>query len=497
MSKSADALARREVLHPDARRPVLRRPARPGLPRRAGQHVVRLEPLRPLPAGAREELGAEVPVARVERRELQLARMRHLLERVEDVVDLAVLLGAARADVRRRRHERVEAVRVRLGHVHRGLARRRSTRRPSSPCPPAWVTQTASQIQKPRTSADSPTIEPMSGVNENMPLIAVDSSTHVLHRREQAALSSCDLEVRGRERLDARLRLTVPIRAEILRLEQDRLVPVVAERVPIALAAGSTATGPGGAGSGGPPPDPRPRRAPATASVQTSWCCTTASGIGTPAIRPIVGPQIPAQTRTCSHSTSPCSVRTPCTRPSRMSNPVTRTPPSNVTPFASRLRGERRRHSGPLRDPVRRHEVGAEDVAGIEDRDPLGGLLGGEQLRSFDPVRAGVAAAPLQLLDPLVRRRDLDAADAVPGGLAVGLEPRVQVDRVLREPAHRPRAVRLEHEPGRVRGRASGLEQRPLIDHEDVGHTELGQVVRGARRRRSRRRSRRAALDPS
>ena len=40
-------------------------------------------------------------------------------------------------------------------------------------------------------------------------------------------------------------------------------------------------------------------------SVHTSWCCTTASGIGTPAIRPIVGPQMPAHTSTCSHSTSP------------------------------------------------------------------------------------------------------------------------------------------------------------------------------------------------
>ena len=35
--------------------------------------------------------------------------------------------------------------------------------------PPAWVTQTASQTQKPRTAALSPTIEPASGVNENMP----------------------------------------------------------------------------------------------------------------------------------------------------------------------------------------------------------------------------------------------------------------------------------------------------------------------------------------
>ena len=118
--------------------------------------------------------------------------------------------------------------------------------------------------------------------------------------------------------------------------------------------------------------------------------------------------------------------------------------------------------------------------AGSQDRDPLGGLLGGEELGPLDPVGTGIAATPLQLLGALVRGRDLDPADAVPGGLAVDLEPGVQVDRVLGEAAHRPRAVRLEHQPGRVRGRPSGLEQRTLIDHEDVRHTELGQVVRGA-----------------
>ena len=37
--------------------------------------------------------------------------------------------------------------------------------------PAACVTHTASQTQTPRTSALSPTIEPASGVNENIPLI--------------------------------------------------------------------------------------------------------------------------------------------------------------------------------------------------------------------------------------------------------------------------------------------------------------------------------------
>ena len=69
-------------------------------------------------------------------------------------------------------------------------------------------------------------------------------------------------------------------------------------------------------------------------SVHTSWCCTATSGIGTPAIAPTVGPQNPAQISTRSHSTVPRSVSTARTRPSRMSNPVTVTPPSNPTPRA-------------------------------------------------------------------------------------------------------------------------------------------------------------------
>ena len=35
--------------------------------------------------------------------------------------------------------------------------------------PAAWVTQTASQTQTPRTEALSPTTDPPSGVNENIP----------------------------------------------------------------------------------------------------------------------------------------------------------------------------------------------------------------------------------------------------------------------------------------------------------------------------------------
>ena len=56
--------------------------------------------------------------------------------------------------------------------------------------PPPCVTQTASQSQTPRTFADSPTIEPASGVNENIPLIerAGSGGPHVTGERGQQPL---------------------------------------------------------------------------------------------------------------------------------------------------------------------------------------------------------------------------------------------------------------------------------------------------------------------
>ena len=96
--------------------------------------------------------------------------------------------------------------------------------------PPPWVTQTASQIQSPRTSAASPTIEPMSGVNENMPLIAVARSMRPASGGQDRDARLVGLaEVLRCERLDRGHRLARPRRPQPVWVEQDRLVPVVAE----------------------------------------------------------------------------------------------------------------------------------------------------------------------------------------------------------------------------------------------------------------------------
>ena len=220
---------------------------------------------------------------------------------------------------------------------------------------------------------------------------------------------------------------------------------------------------------------------PAIGSVHTSWCCTATSGIGTPAIAPTVGPQIPAHSRTRSHSTSPRSVRTPCTRPSRTSNPVTATPPSNATPFASARRPSAVAMGTALAMPS--------DGTWYAPR-----IVEGSRSGIFSAVSAGVSSSapssPNERANPSRRfssriRASVVATSIPPTPYQAGSpsmsKRRVQRDRLLGDPAHHPGAVGLEREPGRVRARAPGLEQRTLVEHEHVALAELGQVVGGAR----------------
>ena len=100
MSNRAARLARGQVLGPHDRRPLPRGPARRGAPTRAS---------RPSTSGrfAANNCGRSQPAPvknsapsstcrAMERRQPQVPRRRRLLERMQDVVDLAVLLRAAR-----------------------------------------------------------------------------------------------------------------------------------------------------------------------------------------------------------------------------------------------------------------------------------------------------------------------------------------------------------------------------------------------------------------
>ena len=227
-----------------------------------------------------------------------------------------------------------------------------------------------------------------------------------------------------------------------------------------------------------------------TGSVHTSWCCTATSGIGTPAIAPTRRPPDPgAEQDPLALDVALGRCRTPCTRPSRMSKPVTVTPPSKATPLASALRASAAAMPHRLRDAVRR----ARGTRRGSSRGRAAGSArrsraGVSSSRALDAVRAG---EPLPALELLASARAWWRPRCSPTpyqpGSPSSVELVVQRDRVLRDAAHRARAVRLEHQARRVRGRAAGLEQRPLVEHEDVGRDR----ARPGDRRRSRRRCRR------
>lgn len=132
-----------------------------------------------------------------------------------------------------------------------------------------------------------------------------------------------------------------------------------------------------------------------------------------------------------------------------------------------------------LGDPVVGDVQATVDPGGVDDRDALGDLAGSDQLGLDAP---GVREAALAGEVPPARAGDgdLDAPHGVVARLAVEVEAGVQRDGGGRELGHRLGRVGLEHQPGGVRGGATGRPQRPLVDDDDVGAPELGQVVSGA-----------------
>ena len=113
------------VLGGHDRRPLHGLPAGPHLTRHlqgVEEARVRLVPLGPLPSRALEEPGPQLALPRVERRQPQVPGAGDLLARVDDVVDLAVLLRRPGPHVGPRLRVRVEAPDVALPQVHPRLA---------------------------------------------------------------------------------------------------------------------------------------------------------------------------------------------------------------------------------------------------------------------------------------------------------------------------------------------------------------------------------------
>ena len=94
---------------------------RPGIAARdlvaTQQPLVDAVPVRPLPAVALEEERTELLLALVERRRPERSRVLHRLERMDDVVDLDVVLDTPVVDVRRRQLVGLESVDVALVEV--------------------------------------------------------------------------------------------------------------------------------------------------------------------------------------------------------------------------------------------------------------------------------------------------------------------------------------------------------------------------------------------
>ena len=124
-----------------------------------------------------------------------------------------------------------------------------------------------------------------------------------------------------------------------------------------------------------------------------------------------------------------------------------------------------------LGDAVRGDVEAAEDPLRVDERDQRADLLGREQRRG-QAERLRPAVAAMELLPARVGRRDLDAADRVEGA-----ERAEELDRLPGEQRHGRRAVVLEHEPRGVRRRAARLPQRALVEQHDVAAAELRQVV--------------------
>ena len=123
--KQGYTLASGDVFCGNRRRPFSRLPASS---RRAGnregveQALVCGVPLGTLPSRVLKEDGTQFPLPRIERRQAKVARVGYLLERVDDVVHLAVLLCSPSADVGAAVRVRMKAPYVALSQIAGRLA---------------------------------------------------------------------------------------------------------------------------------------------------------------------------------------------------------------------------------------------------------------------------------------------------------------------------------------------------------------------------------------
>ena len=142
--------------------------------------------------------------------------------------------------------------------------------------------------------------------------------------------------------------------------------------------------------------------------------------------------------------------------------------------------GERERQLAGVDVAVGRDVRGAEHAfRGDRRKQPLR-LLGGDQL-DRQPERPRPSGLSLELLHPLLRRRQPERADLVPAGLQTDLllQGAVEIDRGDHHLREAERAAELADEACGVEGRAAG--QIGSLDQDDVVPAEPGEPVEDGR----------------
>ena len=465
-------------------------PAQPSR-RAAGIRPVDVEPLRPLEALALEELGAQLLELLVERRGPQRPGHAQGLERVDEVVHLVVVAGAAGTHVGARRLDRLEAVDVHLVDVEARVAVGDPVGH--DPTDPAAVGDPHGLGDPRAADARGRTHdrEPVGGEREH-PVEGEVEGRRGERRQEPAGVGPGGVEVLRRPGRERGHVLVLAVRVDPGHAGRRRRCRAAGcragrraagragttRRRSDRRAGGSTSPGPGRASSGG---SPRPR-APTSASSGTGVvivyrCSQGVSGMVDPSIEPSSGPQMPPATTARGVAIVPRSVTTPRSSPATTSNPLTRVDPARCAPAAL----ARRSIASTARSGLPMPSMGT----WYDPRISPGSRSGtSERVSSGSMTRA--PGMPQLWATPTLRwwscqRSFVRATSIVPTGRKHGLPSRSSAfmsstvssaSRVIDA-----RVVGHEHAARGVRGRPAGRRDRPLVDDDDVAPAALGEVV--------------------
>jgi hypothetical protein len=118
----------------------------------------------------------------------------------------------------------------------------------------------------------------------------------------------------------------------------------------------------------------------------------------------------------------------------------------------------------------------AEDALAVQQRVQVH-AFGGAQQPPVDSPRRGPAGLAMQISPAFLGGGDLEPSDGIEGPAIGVFEGAELLDGVARKCAHGLGRVGLEHQTRCVRCRSAGREQRPAVEHGDVGEAAGGQLI--------------------